>query len=475
MNNKKPKMVKKATLIWSIIISLIIGGGLAYGIAYFQTRAIVSQAQATSTSMQKIQSVYATITGNYYKSVDTSKLTNGAIKGMISALNDPFSEYMDKTEATSLNNQISSSFSGIGTEVQKADQYIKIISAIKGTPAKKAGLLPGDLITAVNGKSLAGKSITQAVNLMRGKVGTKVTVTIKRDEKTFNQTLTRAKIPVSTVNSKVVAHHIGYIQITSVSQRTASELKKALKQLDEKQVNSYILDVRDNPGGLMDQALKMSSMFLKNGKTIMRVQTRDGKQEIYKASKKYDDGYKVTKPVAVLMNGGSASAAEIFAAALHQSAHAPLIGTQSYGKGTVQTVSDFSDQSEMKITIAKWLTPNGTWINKKGLTPTDKADYPKYAYWQLIDTKKTFVLGDVSSQVKTLQRELNVLGYFKDKMNGYYGRTTQVAIQNYQEKAGLPVTGKANSKTILSIEAKVQSKVAKHDNALKRAQSILNK
>ncbi|WP_412990279.1 S41 family peptidase [Pediococcus siamensis] len=475
MKNKQPKFVKKATLIWSILIALLVGGGIAYTVAYFQTRTIVSQAQATSASMQKIEAVYNNIQTNYYKSVSASKVTNGAIKGMISALDDPFSEYMDKSEATSLNNQISSSFSGIGAEVQKSGQYIKIISPIKGTPAKKAGLLPGDVITAVNGKSIAGKTITQAVNLMRGKIGTKVTLTIKRGGKSFKQTLTRAKIPVSTVNTKLVDKKIGYIQITSVSERTASELKAALKKLDKKGATAYVLDVRDNPGGLMDQALKMASMFLKNGKTIMRVQTKNGQQQIYKAGKKYDGGYKVTKPVAVLMNGGSASAAEIFAAALHQSADAPLIGTQSYGKGTVQTVSDFTDKSEMKITIAKWLTPNGDWINKKGLTPTYKADYPKYAYLQLINTKKTYQLGDVSSEVKTLQKELTALGYFSGKTNGYFGKTTQTAVQNYQKKAGLTITGKADAKTVVNLETKVQAKVAQNDRALAKAESLLSK
>lgn len=475
MNKKQSKTVKRSTLVWSILVALVVGGALAYGVAYFQTRTLVSQAQTTTASMQKIQAVYETIEGNYYKSVSAKKVTNGAIKGMISSLDDPFSEYMDKTEASSLNDQISSSFSGIGAEVQKSDQYIKIISPIKGTPAKKVGLQPGDLITAVNGKSLAGKSVTDAVKLMRGKIGTKVTLTIKRAGKSFKQTLTRAKIPVSTVNSKVINKKIGYIQITSVSERTAAELKKALKRLDKKGVTSYVLDVRDNPGGLMDQALKMSSMFLKNGKIIMRVQTKNGQQQVYKAGKKYDGGYKVTKPVAVLMNGGSASAAEIFAGALHQSADAPLIGTQSYGKGTVQTVSDFKDKSEMKITIAKWLTPNGDWINKKGLTPTYKADYPKYAYLQLINTKKTYKNGDVSSEIKTLQKELKALGYFNGKVNGYFGSSTENAVQTYQKKENLKVTGTANEKTVLSIETKVQSKVAKNDNALKKAESILDK
>lgn len=475
MDKKQPKTVKRTTLIWSIIIALLVGGGLAYGVAYVQTRAVISQAQSTTASMQKIQAVYSTIEDNYYKPVSAQKVTNGAIKGMISSLNDPFSEYLDKTDATSLNNQISSSFSGIGAEVQKSGQYIKIISPIKGIPAKKAGLQPGDLIIAVNDKSIAGKSVTEAVSLMRGKIGTKVTLTLKRNNKDFKQTLTREKIPVNTVNSRVINKKIGYIQITSVSERTASELKTALKNLDKKGVKSYVLDVRDNPGGLMDQALKMSSMFLKNGKVIMRVQAKTGQQQVYKAGKKYDGGYKVTKPVAVLMNGGSASAAEIFAGALHQSANAPLIGTQSYGKGTVQTVSDFKDKSEMKITIAKWLTPNGSWINKKGLTPTYKADYPKYAYLQLINTDKTYKIEDVSTQVKTLQKELKALGYFEGKTNGYFGKTTQTAVEAYQQKNKLTVTGTADSKTILNIETKIQSQIAKNDNALKKAENVLNK
>ncbi|ETY74219.1 S41 family peptidase [Lactiplantibacillus fabifermentans] len=477
----KKNRPKRRVGLWTYIISIIVALGVGIGGTYwFLGRAVtqeINNMQQTSAAMKKIQSVYSTISENYYKPVNANKLANGAINGMVSSLGDKFSEYMDKSETESLNDTIDSSFSGIGAQVQKSGSYIQIISPIAGTPAKKAGLKPKDIIKKVNGKSIAGLTLTEAVNKMRGKVGTTVKLEIERGGKTFNVTLKRAKIPVTTVNYKMVggSKKIGYITVSTFSTNTAKEFKTALKALDKKGAKKLIIDMRGNPGGLMTAALKMASIFLKDGKTIMQVQTRGAAAEKYVAGKKYDGGFKETKPTTVLIDGGSASAAEIFSAALQQSGNAKLVGSQSYGKGTVQTVTSFSDKTEMKITIAKWLTPNGTWINKKGLTPNVKASEPSYANLTVISSVKNLTAGNVNDNVKTLQEYLKALGYFDGKVNGYFGTTTTSAIKQYQKHAKITVTGKMDKNTLTKMETELATKITDNDRAYNAALKLMEK
>lgn len=452
------------TTVLAVVCGMLISGG---GVYWWQHRQ-VQEAQTTSRALSKIQSVYTAIRQNYYKGESSSKLTTGAINGMINALGDQFSEYMSKSEAQSLTDTVSGSFSGIGAEVRKNGNQIQVIAAIANTPAAKAGLKANDVILKLNNRSLTGMSLAKAVSLIRGKIGTKVTLTIKRGNQTFTKTLKRAKIPVATVNSKMLAHHVGYIQITTFSTNTAKEFKQAVKKLTKQKATRLVVDVRNNPGGLMDAALKISSMFLKNGKTIMQTQVRSLTPTKYKASSSLDGGFKVKLKTVVLMNGSSASAAEIFAAALHQSANVKLVGTKSYGKGTVQTTSSFSDGTELKLTIAKWLTPNGTWIHHKGLQPDVKVDYPSYAYQTAITTK-TLKPGQVSQQVKKLQIFLKALGYKPGTTNGYYSAQTKAAVKAFQKNNHLKQTGTATQATITKLETKVADKIAQNDPMLQRA------
>ncbi|POD82671.1 C-terminal processing peptidase [Lactiplantibacillus plantarum subsp. plantarum] len=324
---------------------------------------------------------------------------------------------------------------------------------------------------------MAGKTLTQAVSMMRGKIGTTVKLTIERSGQTFTVSLKRAKIPVTTVDYKLVGgdKKIGYITVSTFSTNTAKEFKTALKALDKKGAKKLVIDMRGNPGGLMTAALKMASIFLKNGKTIMQVQARDGSTEKYTASKKYDGGFKETKPTTVLIDGGSASAAEIFSAALHQSAGVKLVGSQSYGKGTVQTVTTFNDKTEMKITVAKWLTPNGTWINKKGLTPDVKADEPSYASLTVISKVSDLQADKVNSNVKTFQKYLQALGYFKGTVNGYFGDSTTSAVKQYQKHAKLTVNGKVDKQTLTKIETELANKISDNDRAYDAAMKLIEK
>ncbi|MFB9769492.1 S41 family peptidase [Lactiplantibacillus modestisalitolerans] len=471
---------KRRVGLWTYIISIVVALGVGVGGTYwFLGRAVTQQIasmQQTNQAMKKVAAVYQTISENYYQPVNANKLANGAINGMVNSLGDKFSEYMDKSETQDLNDTIDSSFSGIGAQVQKAGSYVQIISPIAGTPAKKAGLKPKDVIKAVNGKSIAGKTLTEAVNLMRGKIGTSVKLQVERNGETFNVTLKRAKIPVTTVDYKLVGgkQKIGYVTVSTFSTDTAKEFKAALKALDKQGAKKLVIDMRGNPGGLMTAALKMASMFLKNGKTIMQVQSRDGAAEKYVAGKKYDGGYKVTKPTTVMIDGGSASAAEIFSAALHQSAGVKLVGSKSYGKGTVQTVTSFNDKTEMKITVAKWLTPNGDWINKKGLTPDIVANEPSYASLTIVSKVSDLQAEKVNQNVKTFQQYLKALGVFDGTVNGYFGDSTTAAVKKYQKQAKLTVTGKVDKQTLAKIETALAEKISAHDRAYDAAIKLMS-
>lgn len=471
----KEKLFKKRLgfigIFVSIVVSLLVGGGSVY---YFMNKQ-VKELETANQSLGKISSIYSTLYYNYYKQISQKKLTDGAINGMISALGDPFSEYMSETESSNLNDTMSGSFGGIGTQVEKSSNAIKVIAPIAGTPASKDGIKANDLIVKINGRQTSDMTLNKAVQIMRGKVGTKVTITIKRNGQTFDKILVRAKIPVKTVTETLDSKNksIGVIAVTTFSQNTAKEMKQAIVSLRKQGAKSFVIDMRNNPGGLMDQALKMSSMFVKDGKVILQVASRSGKPTIYRAGKQFDNGFKVHEKTVVLINGGSASAAEIFSSALRQSAGVKLIGTKSYGKGTVQNTLPFKDKTELKLTIAKWLTPNGTWIHHKGLQPDIKADYPSIAYVLAPNVNKELKLDDSGSSVESLQKMLNFLGYDAGKENGHFSEKTQKAVEAYQKENKLTVNGKADTKTLTTLETQISQKINQNDPVLEKAEEEL--
>ncbi|MFS7122831.1 S41 family peptidase [Carnobacterium maltaromaticum] len=214
-------------------------------------------------------------------------------------------------------------------------------------------------------------------------------LTIKRGDQVFDVTVTRDTIPVETVNSCLDENDptIGYIQITSFATPTYKEVTEAVEQLRKDGAKSFIFDVRQNPGGLLDQALQLSNMFVDEGKILMQTQERGQEPQVIKADASLGD-FKVTEPVTLLVDEGSASASEILAGAMKESANVTVIGTKTFGKGTVQTVANLSDKSELKLTIAKWLTPEGQWIHKKGLEPTIAVDLPDYVHLLRVDPSK---------------------------------------------------------------------------------------
>lgn len=423
----------------------------------------------------KLYSVYDKIVKKYYKDPSSSKMINGAIKGMISSLDDPYSTFMSKKESSSFNDTISSSFEGIGAEIQEKDGNIVVVSPIKNSPAEKAGIKSQDIIVKVNGKALKGSTATEATQKIRGKKGTKVELVIQRpgEEKTFKITVTRDEIPVETVYSTMGKDKIAHITISTFSENTYKELEKALKAADEKGMKGLVLDLRDNPGGLLDQAVDISSLFVDNGKTVVQEQPRNGKKTVIAADSTDHDNYKVTVPTTILINGGSASASEILAAAAKESGNVKLVGTKSYGKGTVQTAESLSDGSTIKLTIAKWLTPDGEWIHEKGIKPDYEVKMPAYATSAVPSVKTTYQLNDFGKEVKNIETYLKALGYNVGKVDGLYDLNTQYAVSRFQADNKLSQNGKVSGKTTTKLIEAIQKHLQKTDPQLKKAKQLL--
>jgi carboxyl-terminal processing protease len=345
------------------------------------------------------------------------------------------------------------------------------VSPIKGSPAEKAGLKPHDMITSVDGKSLQGMNSTQAVTLIRGKKGTKVELTIQRPgiDAPMTVPIIRDEIPIETVYGEMVDESIAKVQITSFSTNTSKELVDTLNDLQKKGMKGLVLDLRQNPGGLLNQAIDISSMFVPKGKIIVKEEDRNGK--ITEISSKNTGNPDL--PLVVLIDKGSASASEILAAAVKESAGIPLVGEKSFGKGTVQTTSDFKDGSNIKYTIAKWLTPDGTWIHKKGITPDAEVALPDYASLPIINPDKELALSTSSAEVETAQKMLKAIGYDPGREDGFFDEKTKEAVTQFQTAQKLPVNGVLKGESTLKLMDLLREKIKTNDTQMLKAIEVL--
>jgi carboxyl-terminal processing protease len=318
--------------------------------------------------------VFERVRQDYVEKPDDGKLVESAINGMLAGL-DPHSSYMDPKAYREMQVQTHGEFGGLGMEVTIEDGLIKVVAPIDETPAAKAGILANDIITHVDGEPLQGLTLNQAVEKMRGPVNTKIKLTIRRkgQDKPIEVTLTRDVIRVRSVRSRIEGGDIGYIRITQFTQQTSDGLRKAISDISSQvsvdKLKGYIIDLRNNPGGLLDQAVSVSNAFLSRGEIVsIRGRTADEAQRFSARS----SGGDLTKgkPLVVLVNGGSASASEIVAGALQDHKRATLIGTRSFGKGSVQTIIPLgADKGALRLTTARYFTPTGRSIQAKGVVP----------------------------------------------------------------------------------------------------------
>ncbi|UCD34248.1 MAG: S41 family peptidase [Nitrospiraceae bacterium] len=304
---------------------------------------------------------------NYVEEVDEKDLVYGAIKGMLSSL-DPHSSFMPPEAFKEMQIDTKGEFGGLGIQIGIKDNMLTIIAPIEDTPADKAGVQAGDKIIKIDGESTKDISLVDAVARLRGPKGTSVTITIMREglEEPMDIAIVRDIIKLKSVKYKVLEDNIGYVKLTQFQEKSAGDLKKAMKKLTESNINALVLDLRNNPGGLLKGAVDVTSQFLPPGKLVVYIKGRDGDKNEFETQ---NGNTYFDYPMVVLVNGGSASASEIVAGALQDWGKAVVLGTETFGKGSVQTVIPLSDGSALRLTTARYYTPKGRSIQTTGITP----------------------------------------------------------------------------------------------------------
>ncbi len=315
-----------------------------------------------------VNTVYQSLKDNYDGKLSAGQLQDGLKHGLATATNDPYTVYFTAKEANDFNKQLNNSFSGIGAQLgQDSEGNLEVISPIAGLPADKAGIKPLDLIASINGTTTTGMSVDTAVSRIRGNKGTKVTLQIVRDHKqALSLTITRDDITLPSVKTKILDGNIGYLQISTFANDTVDLAQKAADDFKAKNVKGIVLDLREDPGGLLDAAVHVSSLWLPQGKLVL--QEKRGTTVVQSYNSLGGDELSGI-PTVILIDAGSASASEITTGALHDNNAAYVIGQKSYGKGVVQQLVNFNDGSQLKVTIASWFRPNGKNINHLGITP----------------------------------------------------------------------------------------------------------
>jgi carboxyl-terminal processing protease len=367
------------------LVGLGLVGGFAAAMIALPEAKGANDASAYS-QLDLFSDAFERVRANYVRPVKDSELVDAAIQGMVSNL-DPHSSYMDAKQYGDMQVTTRGQFGGIGIEVTQEDGLIKVISPIDGTPASRAGIKTGDRIAGIDGTSIAGLPLNDAIDKMKGAAGTKVTLTILREgeKKPFDMTLTRAIVQVDAASYRREGD-VGYIRLPGFNEQTADGMEKAIRDLKKQigpGIKGYVLDLRNNPGGLLDQAIQVSDDFINSGEIVS---TRGRHSE---DTQRYDaKGGDITdgKPVVVLINGGTASASEIVSGALQDHKRATVIGMTSFGKGSVQTIIPLGEgRGALRLTTARYFTPSGHSIQAQGIIPDiqvaqgDEAEVPKLA------------------------------------------------------------------------------------------------
>lgn len=377
-------MGKKAKVFFSILILLFVAllsyylgstnrEELAINNDNKEVKSVLSDKKELNKIEKKLKTIESIIDAKFLYDYDPKQVEEGIYKGYVASLKDVYTEYYTKEEYKALNEQSEGSFGGVGIEVSgMSEQFIEVIAPIKDTPADKAGIKTGDKIIKIDGKEFLAKDLQEAVKMMRGEPGKEVVLTIQRlvnnKPETMDIKLKREIINVQSIHFKMLDDNIGYIHITSFQSHTAEDFFKAYDELKEQGAEKLILDLRNNPGGLLDITLKIADFLLPKGE-IMSVKYKDGSSENYTSDEKHE---KI--PMVTLINGGSASASEVLSGALKDYGRSVIMGENSFGKGVVQQVIPLGDDTGVKVTIAEYFSPKGNKIHGFGVNPNIKVE-----------------------------------------------------------------------------------------------------
>lgn len=367
---KKSKLTfKLSEVLVIVIISLLLGILFGSIMVYEKENIIVTQ---VPVELEEFVSTYENIYDNYYKKVKKEDLVNAALEGMINSLDDPYSVYLEKEDSESFNQTVNGEYVGIGATVKYQEEYAEISALFNNSPAKKVGLQVGDKLIEIDGEKLEGKTLSQITELMKGEKNSKITIKVIRGEEEKTYTLKRTTVSVPSVASKVIEKNgkkIGYLSIDVFSANTYNQFKNNLESLEKKKINAIIIDVRNNPGGQLEDVKEILELLVEKDKVLYQIEKKSVTEKIKDTTKQ-----KCSYQMAILINKGSASASEILASSLKENNNATLVGKTTYGKGTVQKAYELSSGATLKYTTQKWLTSKGIWINEKGITPDEEVE-----------------------------------------------------------------------------------------------------
>ena len=334
---------------------------------------IIKSAQASRDEsryeyLQTFSQALSIVENNYVESVEDKTLMYGAIKGMLHEL-DPYSTFLDPRSYKEFQVETQGEFGGLGITIGLRDKTLTVIAPLEDTPAFRAGIKAGDKIIKIEDENTMGMTLSEAVDILRGKPGTKVNITILREsrDKPFEVTITRAIIKIKSVKYKMIEDNIGYVRLIQFQNNVSSELADALKDMDNQGAEAFIVDLRNNPGGFLSESIKVSSIFLKSKKSVVYTKDRNGREQHYNSS--IFSHKETDKPLVVLVNEGSASASEIFSGAIQDHERGVLVGKKTFGKASVQSIINLKDGSAIKLTTARYYTPDGRMIHETGLEP----------------------------------------------------------------------------------------------------------
>jgi carboxyl-terminal processing protease len=360
----------------SFLLVIVFVSGFALG-----SQHLVGMAQSDTVAppgvdkdFEPFWQVYNLIQSNYLEDVQSNVLVDGAINGMVESLGDQFSGYMDPSVYDLINEDLSGEINGIGVVIETLEdtKEIRVVQVMKGTPAERAGLKAGDIFAKVDGEDVTGQNQLELAGKVRGPEGSKVIITVKRGEDLIDFNITRARITIPTVESRMLDNNIGYVKLNDFSIHAREQVDAALANLDVNNLDGLVFDLRGNPGGLLNSAIDIASAFIKDG-TILIEDFGNGQEQTYTANGSYIG---VSIPMVVLVDSNSASASELVAGALQDRGRATILGVTTFGKGTVQTWQSLVNGGGVRLTIARWLTPDHHWIHEQGITPDVQVEWP---------------------------------------------------------------------------------------------------
>ena len=357
-----------------VIIIMIIAIMFGFLLGNIVNFVVFSDNSSSDKELDELVTTYDNIINNYYEDVDKEKLIDAGIQGMINYLDDPYATYFSGEASEDFNQELAGNYEGIGVEIMLNNGVVSVSRVFDNSPASKAGVKVGDVVIKVNDTDITAKSLTEVVSMISGEnSGNKSKLTVTRNGEELSFELAKGTIEVPVVNSQIYENNgkkIGYIKIDLFSSKVYKQFNSALKNLEKNNIQGLVIDVRDNPGGYLSEVKNILCLFLDKKQVLYQLQTKNKTEKIYGTKKSIERDY----PVSVIINDESASAAEILASAFKESYGSRIVGINSYGKGTVQSASDLNSGDTIKYTVQKWLTPDGNWVNDKGVVPTDRVE-----------------------------------------------------------------------------------------------------